>query len=110
MRSVKAVVEDAKVFLERSEVNANAQTEAIDHINEERKGDSSRAKKSAGNNGKNRQHVQTSRTTECEQDTGNSEEHSESVTASERRKMRQIATLVLQTPGEKRYNLKRHKT
>ncbi|XP_040995639.1 nuclear matrix constituent protein 1-like isoform X1 [Juglans microcarpa x Juglans regia] len=103
-RSVKAVVEDAKVFLKETPEKTRQ-----NHTDEESRGDSSHTETVVSKNARKRQHAQTSRITESEQDVGNSEEHSESVTAGGRRKRRQTAVSIVQTPVEKRYNLRRHK-
>ncbi|XP_011021406.1 PREDICTED: putative nuclear matrix constituent protein 1-like protein isoform X2 [Populus euphratica] len=104
-RSVKAVVEDAKLFLGESlketEYNSSIQPNDISRnsddqgINVTKKSDVARK----------RQRLPTER----EQDAGDSEGHSESVTTGGRRKRQQIVAPEEPTPGQKRYNLRRHK-
>lgn len=107
-RSVKAVVEDAKLFLgespEGAELNASFQS------HEDSQGIFSHTQE-ASNTAKKRRRPQTSKTTQSEQDGAYSEGRSDSVTAGGgRRKRHQTVALVSQTPGERRYNLRRHKT
>uniref|UniRef100_A0A6N2MR77 Nuclear matrix constituent protein 1-like protein n=1 Tax=Salix viminalis TaxID=40686 RepID=A0A6N2MR77_SALVM len=108
-RSVKAVVDDEKLFLGESlketEYNPSVQPNDISRISDESRGINV-SKKSASNVGKKRQRL----TTEKEQDAGDSEGRSESVTTGGRRKRQQIVAPAEPTPGGKRYNLRRHKT
>ncbi|KAJ4835172.1 hypothetical protein Tsubulata_033842 [Turnera subulata] len=90
-RSVKAVVEDAKLFLGESLEEPKDQ------------GVSSHIEKTASK--RKRQRAPT----ESEQDGGDSEGHSDSVTTVGRRKRQQKAASVMPSPGQTRYNLRRHK-
>ncbi|XP_022777011.1 protein CROWDED NUCLEI 2 isoform X2 [Durio zibethinus] len=112
--SVKAVVEDAKLLLvespEEPEPSESVQPHEISHVNEESVGVSSHTDKEARNNSRKRQRPQNSKVTDSELDAAESEGHSDSVTAGRRRKRQQTVALGLQTPGEKRYNLRRPKT
>lgn len=114
-RSVKAVVKEAKEFLGKASEeteNASLQSLSTDHIKEDSREDSSRTEKAIGNAGRKRQRAQTSRITESEQNAGDSEGQSDSTTAGGRRKRRQtvVPPPAAQVTGEKRYNLRRHKT
>lgn len=105
-RSVKAVVEEAKEFLGKGPLPSLN----TDRIEEDSREDSSHTEKAIGNTGRKRQWAQTSRVTESEQNAGDSEGHSDSITTGGRRKKRQTVAAPAQVTGEKRYNLRRHKT
>ncbi|MBA0563437.1 hypothetical protein Golob_008416 [Gossypium lobatum] len=115
-RSVKAVVEDAKLFLGESpegpEPSNRVQSHETSHVNEESAGVSSHTVEGAGprSNARKRQRQQNSQVRDSELDAADSEGHSESVTAGGRRKRQQTVTPGLQTPGQNRYNLRRPKT
>ncbi|OVA09014.1 hypothetical protein BVC80_9097g79 [Macleaya cordata] len=99
-RSVKAVVEDAKIILgETPEKEDSAQYE-------ENQRDSSLAEKGTSTVGRKRNHSNASRTTASEQEENDNDARSDSVTTGGRRKRRQTVAPGLQTPGEKRYNLR----
>ncbi|XWS64369.1 hypothetical protein CRYUN_Cryun06bG0180200 [Craigia yunnanensis] len=113
-RSVKAVVEDAKLFLGESpkepEPSESVQPHEISHDNEESVGVSSHTDKGARDNARKWQRPKNSRVTESELDAADSKGRSDSVAAGGHRKRQQTVALGLQTPGEKRYNLRRPKT
>ncbi|KAF9591071.1 hypothetical protein IFM89_001281 [Coptis chinensis] len=109
--SVKDVVEDAKLFLGESlepkegmQQNGNAEDSV--YANEGRD-DSSFADKRTVGAGRKRNHAHASRSTVSEQEVDENDTRSESVTAGVRKKRRPNVALGLQTPGEKRYNLRR---
>lgn len=105
-RSVKAVVQDAKAILGESlEVN---ETEDSSHLKAESRDESSLADKGTSRNARKRNRARASQNTVSEHDVGESEGHSDSVTAGKRRK-RQQKVAPVQAPGEKRYNLRRPK-
>ncbi|PON49630.1 Protein CROWDED NUCLEI [Trema orientale] len=108
-RSVKAVVEDAKAFLGEAleEPGSNIIMQPSDsyNINEESRGDSGHAERGYGNTTRKRQRGRTSNISESEQDAGDSEACSGSVTAAGSRKRQQTVPSGLQTPRE-RYNFR----
>ncbi|KAK3041296.1 hypothetical protein RJ639_001398 [Escallonia herrerae] len=95
-RSVMAVVEDAAAILGKP-------------INEGSRGDSSQAEKAADTIPWKRNRAQVSRNLGTELDAEDSEGRSISVTAGGGRKRRQVVTPSVQTPGARRYNLRRNK-
>ncbi|XP_024019412.1 protein CROWDED NUCLEI 1 [Morus notabilis] len=109
--SVQAAVEDAKAFLGKTleEPGSSATIPPSDsyNINEESRDDSVHIEK--GNTARKRQRSQTSHISESEQDVGDSEACSGSVTAGRRRKRQQTVASGLQTPGEERYNFRPRK-
>ncbi|XP_028776393.1 protein CROWDED NUCLEI 2 isoform X2 [Neltuma alba] len=110
--SVKAVVEEAKEFLGKASEeldNANTQSLKPDHAKGDSLEESAQTEKALGKTKRKRQHVQTSRATQSEQD-AYSEGHSDSITAGGRRKKRQTVPPPEEITGERRYNLRRHKT
>ncbi|CAJ2665799.1 unnamed protein product [Trifolium pratense] len=112
-RSVKAVVEEAKEFLGKNSKeigNASLQSFNTDHNIENSREESSHTEKATGNNTRKRQRAQTSKIAESEQNAGDSEGHADSITTGGRKKKRQTVAPPTQVTGEKRYNLRRHKT
>lgn len=106
-RSVKAVVEDAKAFLGdvSKDTLPNDDTSKADQADLVHKG------KAVSNVPRKRQLAESSQITESEQDGGDSEGPSNSVLVSGRKKRRQTVHVpAVQTPGQKRYNLRRQKT
>ncbi|KAJ8775371.1 hypothetical protein K2173_023136 [Erythroxylum novogranatense] len=105
-RSVKAVVQDAKNILgEALEVN---DTEDSGQLKAVSRNESSLAEKERPPNARKRTRSHASQTTLSEHNVADSEGHSDSVTAGERKKRRQKAAVV-QPPGGARYNLRRPK-
>lgn len=103
--SVKRVVQDAKAILgEDLELN---EVEDSGNLKAESRDESSLADKGAPRNARKRNRTRTSQTV-SEHYGDDSEGHSDSVTAGDRRKRRQKVAAV-QTPGERRYNLRRPK-
>lgn len=113
-RSVKAVVNDAKAILgealeanESDYPNGNPEDSTC---NAESHGDSGLADKRLPRNVRKRNRPQTSQIMGEEHDAEDSEGRSDSVVAGQLRKRRQKISPAVQTPGEKRYNLRKPKT
>lgn len=109
-RSVKAVVEDARVKASRTKLELNGSdqpTDSVDFHNESL-GESSRGERAQSTSTAKRRYAQTSRVAENEQDACDSDLRSDSVTTVGRKKRRKTVVSASQTPG--RYNLRRSKT
>lgn len=114
-RSVKAVVEESKAFLglpqeQKEDRLENGNVEYPIHANEESRDDSSIADKRTVTAGRKRNHAHASRSTVSEQEVDENDTRSESVTTGGRRKRQQTVAPGLQTPGQSRYFLRKHKT
>ncbi|XAR71344.1 hypothetical protein NMG60_11028553 [Bertholletia excelsa] len=104
-RTVKAVIEDAKSILgDGIEQNGKAADSACMDGQQE----SDLADKGKPRNTRKRTRAHTSQTTISEQDVDHSEAHSDSVTASGRKRRQKVAPAG-ETHHEVRYNLRRHK-
>ncbi|EEF36393.1 DNA double-strand break repair rad50 ATPase, putative [Ricinus communis] len=109
-RSMKAVVQDAKAILGES-LELNTETEDSSHLKAESRGESNLADEKISRNARKRKSTRASQNTVSEHGDGDGDEsegHSDSITAGKRRK-RQQKVAIVQTPGEKRYNLRRPK-
>ncbi|CAK7335075.1 unnamed protein product [Dovyalis caffra] len=105
-RSVKAVVQDAKAILgDALELN---EAEDSGHLKSESRDESSLADKGVPRNARKRNRTQTSQVSVSDHYGDDSEGHSDSVTAGDRRKRRQ-KVVPNQTQGQTQYNLRRRK-
>ncbi|KAK2987473.1 hypothetical protein RJ640_012132, partial [Escallonia rubra] len=106
-RSVKAVVAEANALQQNEGEHINGVAENVMYTDEESRGESSLVGKGTSRNGRKRNRGPASQSTASEQDGEFSEEHSDFVAAGGRRKRRQKVAPAVQTPVEKRYNLRR---
>ncbi|KMT08442.1 hypothetical protein BVRB_6g141190 [Beta vulgaris subsp. vulgaris] len=107
--SVKAVVEDAKAFLRDSSVGTieeHPDDSMGANVNKQEK--NLLVDMTPATSARKRSRSQASKVTESEQDADQSEGHADSVTTGNRRKRRQTVAPALPTPGQRRYNLRRH--
>jgi hypothetical protein len=105
-RSVKEVVQDAKALLGGAlELN---EAEDSGHLKSESRDESSLADKGGPRNARKRNRTQTSQISVSDRYGDDSEGHSDSVTAGDRRKRRQ-KVVPNQTQGQTQYNLRRRK-
>ncbi|PKI55942.1 hypothetical protein CRG98_023674 [Punica granatum] len=112
-RSVKAVVEDARTFLGDDlppELKHNDEVQPDDDVTNQ---DSPRAENASRNGRRKRQHAESSRMTGSEMHAADSEGPSDSVTVGgggrKKRRHTAVAPSAVQTPGQTRYNLRRHR-
>uniref|UniRef100_A0A803L7A5 Nuclear matrix constituent protein 1-like protein n=1 Tax=Chenopodium quinoa TaxID=63459 RepID=A0A803L7A5_CHEQI len=106
--SVKEVVEDAKAILKDSSVgkmDVKQNDSVAANVNE---GKILHADMTHSTSAHKRSRSQASKVTESEQDVEHSEGNTDSVTTGGRRKRRQTVDSALPTPGQRRYNLRRH--
>ncbi|KAK6921802.1 hypothetical protein RJ641_012309 [Dillenia turbinata] len=113
-RSVKAAVEDAKAILgvtpEEPKMEGDEQPSHSAQVSDGSRIDSVLGRKVVGGHARKRPHAQTSKITEGEREAEDSEGRSDSFTAGGRRKRRQTVDQIQESPGEKRYNLRRPRT
>lgn len=107
-RTIKAAVEDAKAFLGETSKGKKAEQLKNSALEKAQSLETVHADMVTATSARKRTRSQASRVTESEQDIDNSEGKADSVTTDGRRKRRQTAASTLATPGQRRYNLRRH--
>ncbi|KNA06715.1 hypothetical protein SOVF_178410 [Spinacia oleracea] len=105
--SVKAVIEDAKAILMDGSV-AEMEVKPNDSVGANVNNEEKIIHADVTHAARKRRRSQASKVTESEQDIEQSEGNADSVTTGGRRKRRQTVATALPTPGQKRYNLRRH--